>query len=401
MRWGGSSGIAGCGMFIAQLVIFVLLSLSLLTLLANLFVFRSLATAPVPADAPRVSVLVPARNEAINIEACVGSLLRQEYPNYEVIVLDDHSDDATGEIVERLFAAHPLVKTTLLRGTELPEGWTGKGWACHQLAGAASGDYLFFTDADTTHAPGLLAAAVGRARESGASLLSAWPRFLTGTLGEMLVVPTIALIGMTMVNHWLVTVLQRWPGIARRLGPKITGALGGANGQFMFFTREAYHRIGGHAAVKSHVVEDVALGREIASRMGEGMRLINCDSVRFSTVRMYRSFGESWAGFSKNLRAVFDRQRVAFWLFLLSLLFMWLLPSFVWLDGRLGQIAILNAVLVWTLRWAVTIRMRLSFVSAVLHPFAIIVFIGIALNSWRLSHGKGVTWKGRTYRPDV
>lgn len=388
-------------MFIGQLVIFVLLSLSLLTMLANLFVFRSLAPAPIPQDAPRVSVLVPARNEAINIEACVGSLLLQDYPNYEVIVLDDHSDDGTGVMVERLFAAHPAVKTTLLRGTQLPEGWTGKGWACHQLAAAASGEFLFFTDADTTHAPGLLAAAVGRARSTGASLLSAWPRFLTGTIGEMLVVPTIAMIGMTMVNHWLVTVLQRWPGIARRLGPKITGALGGANGQFMFFTRAAYERIGGHAAVKAHVVEDVALGREIASRMGEGMRLINCDSVRFSTVRMYRSFGESWAGFSKNLRAAFDRQRIAFWLFLVSLLFMWLLPSVAWLDGSLGKLAICNAALVWTMRWVVTFRLRLSPISAVLHSFAIVVFIGIALNSWRLSHGKGVTWKGRTYRPDV
>lgn len=400
LLWAGASGIARGFMFVGQIIIFLILSGALVTLLANFAVWRSLAPAPVPDDAPMVSVLVPARNEARNIEACVGSLLLQEYPNYELIVLDDHSDDGTGELVARLFAAHPGVKTRLMRGTELPEGWTGKGWACHQLAGASRGEFLFFTDADTTHAPGLLAAAVAHARKTRASLMSAWPRFLTGTLGEMLIVPVIAVIGLTMAHHWLVAVLQHWPALAKRLGAKITRVMGAGNGQFMFFTREAYEKIGGHASVRAHVVEDVALGREIAARMGEGMRLVNCDSVRFSTVRMYRSFGESWDGFSKNLRAAFDHERVLFWLFFASLFFVWLLPSVAWL-GDFGRIAIWNALLVWTLRWLVTLRLRMSPLSALLHPFSIAVFMGIALNSWRLSHGKGVTWKGRTYRPDV
>ena len=400
LLWRGTSVIARAFMFACQVIVFFILSGALVTLMANFAVWRSLAPAPVPEDAPMVSVLVPARNEARNIEACVGSLLRQEYPNFELIVLDDHSEDGTGAIVERLFAAHPRVKTRLMRGTTLPEGWTGKGWACQQLAGASCGDFLFFTDADTTHAPGLLAAAVAHARKTRASLLSAWPRFLTGTLGEMLIVPVIAIIGLTMAHHWLVDVLQHWPSLAKRLGARVTRVMGGANGQFMFFTREAYEEIGGHASVRAHVVEDVALGREIAARMGEGMRLVNCDSVRFSTVRMYRSFGESWDGFSKNLRAAFDRQRVLFWLFFASLFFVWLLPSVAWLWDW-GTITICNALLVWTLRWLVTLRLRMSPLSALLHPFSIAVFMGIALNSWRLSHGKGVTWKGRTYRPDV
>ena len=135
--------------------------------------------------------------------------------------------------------------------------------------------------------------------------------------------------------------------------------------------------------------------------MGEGMRLMNCDSVRFSTVRMYRSFAESWAGFSKNLRAAFDRERTLFWLFLTALLFVWLLPSVAWLDARFGEIALWNAALVWSMRIIVTWRLRLAWSSAILHPVAILVFMGIAINSWRLSHGRGVEWKGRTYRPDV
>ena len=277
LRYSETSGIAPGCMLTGQIVIFIFLLIGLVSVLANFAAFRSLAPAPVPGDAPMISVLVPARNEALNIEACVGSLLRQDYPNYELIVIDDHSDDDTGAIVERLFAQHPGAKTKLLRGSTLPEGWTGKGWACHQLAAASAGEFLFFTDADTTHAPGLLAAAVAHAKATRASLLSAWPRFLTVTIGEMLVIPTLALIAMTMAHHWLVAVLQRWPGLAKRLGPRVTGAMGAANGQFMFFTRAGYEAIGGHASVKAHVVEDVALGRQIASRMGEGMRLVRSE----------------------------------------------------------------------------------------------------------------------------
>ncbi|MEO6788580.1 MAG: glycosyltransferase, partial [Chthoniobacteraceae bacterium] len=153
------------------------LLLILANILANLSSFNGLRPAEPPENPPLVSILVPARNEQRSIEECVGSLLRQDYPNCEVIVLDDHSDDATGAIVERLFAnaagEHSGLKTRLLHGQPLPEGWTGKNWACHQLAQAARGEFLFFTDADTEHAPGTVTAAVAYSLRNRASLLSA------------------------------------------------------------------------------------------------------------------------------------------------------------------------------------------------------------------------------------
>jgi len=386
------------------LLIFILGGYTLNTLI-NLLFFRGLRTAAPPDNAPLVSILIPARNEARNIEACVSSLLKQDYPRYEVIVLDDNSEDDTAEMVMNLYRAcdNEQVRKVLLRGDPLAEGWTGKGWACHQLSKVASGDYLLFIDADTTHASGTLSAAVAFAQKHKTSLLSAWPRLITKTLGEKLIVPIIPLIGFAFFPHWLLPILQRFPSLARLVGTKFCRTFGAANGQFMFFTRRAYDQIGGHASVHDHVVEDVALGRQIAQRTDEGLRLMNIESIHFSTVRMYQSFGESWHGFTKNLRAAFDREGFLFWLFIACLVFCWLLPCFnwIWVRGVPLETSFLAIGLIYLTRFLITLRFRLSWLNAFLHPVGILLIIGICLHSWYLSITGKVSWKGRTYKPNV
>ena len=160
-----------------HLTIFAGLLLSLTGLLANLACFDGLRRVDPPAgDAPRVSILIPARNEALNIGPCVRSLLAQDYPNCELCVLDDHSDDGTGEIVRGLGLSANGERQRVLTGAPLPPGWTGKGWACHQLAAQARGEFLFFTDADTAHAPGTVSAAVAYARRNRADTSPPGPR---------------------------------------------------------------------------------------------------------------------------------------------------------------------------------------------------------------------------------
>lgn len=376
------------------------LLLALCMVIANVACFRGLRAVEMPArkDAPLVSILVPARNEALNIAACVGSLLAQDYPRFELIVLDDHSDDGTGEIVRRLGLKEDGDRR-VMSGAPLPAGWTGKGWACHQLSLAAHGEYLFFTDADTTHAPGTLAAAVGMAREYRTDLLSAWPRLVTVTLGEQLVVPMILLLGMCLYPHWLVLLLQRHPHLAARLPAVVRKGLGAANGQFMFFTRAGYDRIGGHAGLHDHLVEDVALGRAVAERMGEGMRLLNCESLDFSTCRMYRSFGETWEGFTKNMRAAFEDSLAGF-LFIGTTHCCGFLLPFVFLVATHGTktLIIAQIAVILLIRVILTSRFRTSWLSCLLHPVGEILALGIGLNSWRRMASKGVQWKGRTYQ---
>jgi chlorobactene glucosyltransferase len=376
------------------------LLLALGTVLANLACFTGLRPAVPPAaeDAPLVSILVPARNEALNIEACAGSLLAQDYPRCELIVLDDHSDDGTGDILRRL-GLREEGDRRILTSAPLPAGWTGKGWACHQLSQAARGEYLFFADADTAHAPGTVSAAVAMARTQRADLLSAWPRLITVTWGEQLIIPMILLAGMSGYPHWLVTLLQRHPHLAARLPDFVRRTLGAANGQFMFFTRAGYERIGGHAALHDHLVEDVALGRAVAAKMGEGMRLINCDSLDFSTCRMYRSFEETWEGFTKNMRAAFEDSLVGFLLlgstqgicFLLPFVFLFTAPA-------ARPLIVAQIAVIYLIRIILTVRFRTSWLGCLLHPIGEILALGIGLNSWRRLASKGVQWKGRIYQ---
>ena len=269
-----------------------------------------------PGEAPLVSVLVPARNEAPRIAACLQSLLRQDYPNYELIVLDDHSEDETGRIIEGLgFELDPGASRRLLAGEPLPLGWTGKAWACHQLAAAARGDYLLFTDADTVHEPTALGACVGHAQATNAGLLSAWPHQVTRTWAECAVIPLVYVLLLGALPHGILIYLQRRPDKARQGQRAWLRALGAANGQYMLFRRDVYELIGGHAAVRDHLVEDVLLGRLVAERTGEGIKLINCDGSKLVHCRMYESFADLWEGFTKNLRPVFLRVEI----FLLAL----------------------------------------------------------------------------------
>ncbi len=371
---------------------------ALLTMLANLATFRSLAPADPPADAPLVSVLVPARDEALNIGPCAGSLLAQNYPNFELLVLNDHSKDGTGDILRQLGLGSNGARLRVIDGAALPADWVGKNWACHQLAQAARGEWLFFTDADTEHAPGTVSAALAAAQESGASLLSAWPRLITKTWAECLVVPMIVFFAMGFYPHWLVVGLQRSRTGGAWLPVGIRRHLGVANGQFMFWSRAGYDRIGGHESVHNHLVEDVALGRAVAARMNEGMRLHNCDSLPFSTCRMYRSFSDVWEGFSKNARAVFEDRpdhffRAGAFAFIC---FLWPFVA-IFLPGSPHLLFGIEIGLIYLLRFVISWRFRTSWFGAVGHPFGFVIGTAIAINSWRRSRGAGVSWKGRVY----
>ncbi len=352
--------------------------------------------------APLVSVLIPARNEARRITPCLRSLLVQDYPNYEIVVLDDHSDDATARIVlDHGFDRDADSPHRLLEGRSLPPGWTGKSWACHQLAAAAKGEYLLFTDADTLHEPAALGAFVGHALDTDAALLSAWPRQLTGTWSERAVIPLVYVLLLGALPHYLLRRLQRRPEYARGVSRTTLETLGAANGQFVLFRRDAYQRIGGHAAVRDHLVEDVALGRLVAARTGEGMRLINCDGSRLVHCRMYTSFAEVWEGFTKNLRAAFAESGSSFWLFGVlqtgGLLLPFVFACLPGLSGRWWWIPVLQVGWLYALRFVLAARFRTSRLGALLHPVGQGLSLLIGLNSWRLSAQKGVTWKGRTY----
>ncbi|MGA3172557.1 MAG: glycosyltransferase [Chthoniobacteraceae bacterium] len=377
------------------------LGLSLLGLGVNLIFLRSLRAAGAVSrgrvSRGRVSILVPARDEERSIGECVDSLLGQDYPDFELVVLDDGSTDGTGALVKERFGNDP--RRRLIQGAALPEGWIGKNWACHQLSEAATGEWLLFTDADTVHSAGAVSAAVSMAIETRADLLSAWPRLITRTPGERLVIPVLHIPALCWFPIAGVEFLQDHPRLLARIPGGLLRSMVGANGQFVLFRRESYLRIGGHRAVRDHIVEDLALGREIGRRMREGMRLVNCDASRMIDCRMYRSFREVWDGFTKNARAAFE-DRVVEWCLVGGLQFAAFFLPFVLVFFRSQfRLAVVEICLIYLIRVILTVRMRTSWVGCVLHPMGHLLALAIGLRSWILTAGTGVEWKGRSYRP--
>ncbi len=349
--------------------------------LTNLVAMRRLGRHPTLSKYPAVSILVPARDEERNIEACVESLLRQDYPQFEVIVLDDDSHDGTWALLQEI-AARSGGRVRVLAGEPVPAGWLGKHWACHQLAQAAQSELLLFTDADTVHHPLALRDAVGALHAEGAGALSVLPRQAVGSWGERLVIPVLAWAIHTFV-----------PFILPRRTPT-------AVGQFMLFRRGTYEAVGGHAAIRSEVVDDLALARNV-HRAGLGWAFL--DGSGRVTTRMYQGWNETARGLAKNLFPVF-RYNVPLYLFVWTWL-LWLAwqPPLVLIlnavGGRVAERMIVPAVATIGLSlvtWVLSaVRFRLPLVQVLLYPVTILLVFGIALRSllWHL-RGRG-TWKGR------
>lgn len=352
--------------------------------LSNTWVLRRARRHAAPAQLPRVSVLVPARNEEDNIGRCVGSLLSQEYPDFEVIVLDDESTDRTRAILQALAQAE--CRLLVLDGKPLPSGWLGKNWACAQLASQATGDLLFFTDADTHHQPHGLRELAAALEVERADLLTGFPRQNVPTPGEALIVPFLEWVS------YCFTPLA--PAYRLRLP-----ALSTAVGQALLFRRAAYEAIGGHAAARDAIVEDLELARRIVAG-GHRWRLARLTDV--VSCRMYRGGRAAVAGLSKNLLAVFGFRLLPYLFAWAWLLVLFLTP---WVDlafraagqplgAPLGVVAacIGLALALWLFVYR---QLALPLWPALLYPVTVLLMGGVALRALWLGLRGRLTWKGR------
>ena len=342
-----------------------------------------------PADPPLISVIIPARNEARNIERCVRSVLASTWPALEVIVGDDHSTDGTGDIARRL---SPRVK--VIMPPTLAEGWFGKQWACHHCAIAARGTLLCFTDADTTHGPELLTRSVSAMTARGSHLFTVSGQQEMGSFWEKVIQPFIFLL-----------LLSRYAGMermsrSRKPHDKI------ANGQYIVVARETYSRMGGHEAVRAHVAEDLRLAQRWTEQGLNVHMLMGFDHL---STRMYTSFAELRRGWGKNVYAG-GRDAMAFHpvlkvLFPLILPLSPLFPMIPIVALVLGLVGVMGAGAIWfgvvagtanLVFWAsVYRRFRLSVLWGLTYPLAAITFALICVEA--VVRGARVEWKGREY----
>lgn len=369
-----------------QAGIVVFLAVILVIAVYNAVSFRRLAHYRPGGRQPRVSICLPLRNEEINAAAVIGSLLAQDYPDFELLVLDDGSTDRTRAVITEL--ARTDARLRIVAGTPLPPGWIGKSWACHQLARAASGELLLFTDADTRHASDCLGRAVAALQAEQADLLSLVPYEVVGTLGEALTVPIML---WSITCFLAVRIVERWQS------PAFTAA----NGQFLLFRHSAYRQIGGHEAVRASAVDDLALVRRVAAA---GLRWRLVDGMSSLSCRMYRSSRAAFAGFSKNLFPAFGGSVAVFVFVWLWLLVTYWQPVVVLLlaafGARVEVFSLWAAGLGWglgSLLWLVTaVRWRYPLWLSLVGPAVIVSGAVIGFYSMYLTLTGRTRWKGRT-----
>jgi glycosyltransferase involved in cell wall biosynthesis len=328
---------------------------------------------------PTVSAIVPARNEEATIAAAVDSLAAQPEIK-EIFVINDQSTDGTAAQLAQLSARHAQLR--VLETLALPSGWVGKNYAVSLGATQATGDWLLFTDADGVHLPGSTARALADAAATGAGLVSYSPEQETRTWWERALIPFI-----------YTRLAQKFSYDAVN-NPESPAAA--ASGQYLLIRRCDYERIGGHAAVAGEVLEDVALAR-IAKQAG--IRLHFASGHGIMRVRMYRTFGAMWQGWTKNLyplmggtpraigREIF---RVVPWIPLLLLLFTALHQIF----GVLGIVLLAGR----HAAYAAALRRNRFPAALALYYMPAVALYGVTLlaSEWRYAHGR-VTWKGREY----
>jgi glycosyltransferase involved in cell wall biosynthesis len=277
-----------------------------------------------PGAIPEVSIIVPARNEEASLGNCLPSLTAQSGVAFEIIVVDDGSTDRTREI------AQSFAEVRVISPEPLPDGWTGKNNAVIAGAREARAKWLLFTDADTVHMPGSLARALAEAKREGADLLSYSPEQVAVTFAERAVMPVI----------FAELAAQYPPQKVREQSSEQSSGIVAANGQYLLVGRAAYDAVGGHAAVATEILEDVALARLFRNAGKRVYFRYGGDGVR---ARMYRNWPQLREGWTKNLVLLFPQA------------------------GRLA----LQSLLLWLAAWS---ALGVAVYGAVIHNFARIAF---------------------------
>lgn len=338
------------------------------------------------APGPRISVLIPARDEATKIASCVRSWVAQDYPDFEVLVYDDDSADGTGAVA----AAAGGAAVRVVSGGRLPRGWRGKPWSCHRLRAEAAGAVLVFADADVTAEPDTLASTSATLASARCDLLSALPRH---TARQPLV------RGLVGIQNW--AILAGVPLWIAAVGRRRTFAA--VNGQYLAMRTAVYDASGGFAAVRASVAEDADLGRLLASR---GLRVVLADASSLLRCEPYGSLEDAWKGNVRNLVPVFFGSAVLLLGAMAVLAALYLVPVgllaanalfalprslFLWLPLAEIALALLG-------RWLADEQFGVAGLATLLHPFAIAGLCAMSIGSV-LQHRvrRCVDWRGRRY----
>ncbi len=363
-------------MRVISLLVFMVWVLALIRVIANLLVVHRLdRRRETRSTGMFVSIIIPARNEARAIERTLRAFLAQNYDAFEVIVIDDCSTDATGDIARAL--ADP--RLIVIAGDEPPSGWLGKPWAMHQGSRIARGELLLFVDADVHYEPDALRAAVAHIeRDRDIAMVALLPYFEMRGLGENIAMPALSMFGFTLL-----------PANRTRA---VTLAVGAGTGNLV--RREAYERVGGHEALKNVIIDDIGLARLLRSS-DEITEAVRADEL--VNIRMYHGGNEILHGFTKNAFAFVNRSYVATVPFLLLIIGSGIVPYCAALTGDVFAISTVALISVVRLILFANLGYRLDN-ALFCHPLMVASWLIIFGRSiWKTGIRGELEWRGRTY----
>lgn len=356
----------------------------------NMGCYHRFVDKPIP-DYPSVSVLVPCRNEAHQIRRNVESLLSQDYPDFEIVVYDDDSQDGSLNILQDL--ARRDSRLRVIGGRNLPPGWTGKNFACAELARAARGEWILFVDADTAHENQMLRRAMETVVHRRAAFLSTFPKQRFSSTGDEMVIPLMLFVFLCFLPLYFVP-KRTWRWL---------GDFSAACGQFLLFRKDAYVAAGGHEAIKDKISEGLIL----ASRVKEkGYRIILADGSPWVSCSMYRGLRAAVAGFSRSIFASMGGSFLTMVFFLLFQTFVFLVPygtlafslSPAHFSGGDAALSLAAVFIPLWMRYRIHDRLGMPKRLVALHAVSILIYNVVIINSFiHFRIRRKTVWKDRSY----
>ena len=356
---------------------------------ANLLEMKSRTSLPSIKDGPLVSVLIPARNEEKNIEMCIKSLLNQDYLNYEILVIDDNSEDRTYEIISKLEKQNSQLR--VFKGKTLPADWYGKPFALEQLVSNSRGELLLFTDADTIHSPTSISWAVTNMNTTGADLISGYVGQILKTFGEKVTVPLIFFLTGFLIPMFLNKIVK-------------LGYFSLAVGQYVVIKKDVYIKSGGYKCVKQKTSEDVFLARHV-KKLGYRTEFLDITNQVFC--RMYSGWWSAIQGIGKNIYDFLGKIPAVLVLNAVTILFFFCFPfPFLVCSVLLNLLGLYNnpylfhlaiVHVLYSLTWLILfVGRRISWYNAFSWPIMYInLFFMVLWSFYRSISGRGFIWKDR------
>ena len=352
----------------------------------------------IPSPAPRTTILIPAKDEGERVRACLKSVLAQDYPDFQVIAVNDRSVDQTGRVMDEVAAEHPSLKVLHIAEGTLPAGWTGKCNALSQAVKHADGRWLLFVDSDAIVAPGALRKCVAMCESKDVQLLSLLPKLECHGVWESLLVPLTG----CCVSSMLLVALNNNDHL-----PSISFA----NGQFLLIRKDVYDSIGGHAAesIRDKYCEDLAFARMLKPA---GKRVRVSWGTEDLTVRMYSSLSSIFKGWGRNVYAGCLGKP---WRILMAMTFVIYCTYSAYAALGWGVYRLVHPVNAYgAYGWLLAGGVHLGFVVGVLgmvyswsgngrfnglyFPLSGAMLLGILLKALKMCVTGKVEWRGTTYR---